>query len=327
MGRMQRERTSQFLQMGIFAVATVAVAFIGFYVLRNWGGGNRPYRMGVHFARASGVAQGSQVFLSGVEVGAVDEIRLLPDNSVDLILAIQSGTDIPKTATFSVRPSFTGDASVVITPRLSQLHLTTKPTPLPRDLVLAKRILPVSEQPTGTNPLGLEDMLAQGQELMHRSSGIISIMRGYKRPLLHDLQDSRSSAMAISLQMHNFSSNTQVSMRATALRLRSNVDYASTALHHGEHEKLAVLASSLNESATSMNASLSAFHATTTDARVRANMNASAQQMRAAMTNLGALQRQMHGLSSDQQTRLDLADASAQLQAALQKIHSLLNAR
>lgn len=322
---MQRQRTSQFLQMGIFAVLTVVVGFLTFYVLTNWGSGNRPYRIGVHFARASGVSQGSQVFLSGVDVGAVDEIRLLPDNSVDLILAIQSGTDIPKAARFYVRPSFTGNASVMITPPASQVHLRIKATPLPNDLILAKRILPVSQQPIGVDPLGIEDMLAQSQQLMHRSSGLLTTMRGYKRPFLHDLEDSRANAGAIMLHMHQFSSNSELSMRVTALRLRNNVDHAKMALNQGNGQKLAFLASSLKDSATSMNSSLNDLRAMAADARIRTNMNASAAEMRAAMTNLGALQSQLHSLSADRQTRSDLADASAQLRAALEKIHSLLN--
>ena len=49
----------------------------------------------MHFESAAGLHSGALVYFSGVTVGTVDTITLLPDNTVDVILAVNSDVDIP----------------------------------------------------------------------------------------------------------------------------------------------------------------------------------------------------------------------------------------
>ncbi len=111
-------------QLGFFAVLALALLFGIFYVVTDFGTRHSGYRIGVHFASAAGLPTGAQVFFSGVTVGTVDQIQLEPDNSVDVILAIQSGINIPKDSKFLIQAPLTGTPNLVIAPPV--------PRPLPR---------------------------------------------------------------------------------------------------------------------------------------------------------------------------------------------------
>ncbi|HEV3152829.1 MAG TPA: MlaD family protein, partial [Candidatus Baltobacteraceae bacterium] len=68
-------------QLGLFAVIALAMLFGIFYVITDFGTRHSGYRIGVHFSTASGLPTGAQVFFSGVTVGTVDQVQLLPDNT------------------------------------------------------------------------------------------------------------------------------------------------------------------------------------------------------------------------------------------------------
>ncbi len=90
-------------QLGLFAVIALMLLFGIFYVITDFGTRHSGYRIGVRFASAAGLPTGAQVFFSGVTVGTVDQIKLEADNSVDVILAIQNGINIPKESKFLIQ--------------------------------------------------------------------------------------------------------------------------------------------------------------------------------------------------------------------------------
>src|SRR5438270_11543721 len=101
-------------QLGVFAIAALLFLFGIFYVITDYGTRHSGYRFGVHFASAAGLPTGAQVFFSGVTVGTVDQIRLLPDNTVDVILALQNNIGIPKGSRFTIQAPITGTPNMVI---------------------------------------------------------------------------------------------------------------------------------------------------------------------------------------------------------------------
>jgi len=319
----RRRKDTEFVHIGFFAVVLVAVAFAVFYVFVNFAGQDR-YRIGVRFARAAGVSQGSQVFFSGVEVGTVDEIRLLPDGTVDLILGFRNSIDIPKSAKFAIKPTLTGSPTVVITPPVAQAQLKTLPTRLPPEALLQKRILPLAEQPIGSDPIGLEDLLGQSQQLMHRSKAILSEAQGYRGRLSGKLQRAREGANASYAELHSGVADAMSGMQTTLKVVQANVTQAQSALRDGNGPKMAAIASSLRGAATSLNATASAFRLTARQPQVMSNLRESAGQIDITMSNLSALKDRMKDMSADNRTRLQLADAAAQLRAALERLSSLL---
>jgi len=72
-------------QLGLFAIIALVLLFAMFYIITDYGTRHSGYRIGVRFASAAGLPTGAQVLFSGVTVGSVDSIELLPANSLSLL--------------------------------------------------------------------------------------------------------------------------------------------------------------------------------------------------------------------------------------------------
>ena len=101
-------------QVGLFTIIGLVAVFAVFFVLADFGTRAAGYKIGVHFLAASGLRNGAIVYLSGVPIGAVDEISLLPDYSTEVHLAIKPSFEIPVNARFLIQAPITGDPSVLI---------------------------------------------------------------------------------------------------------------------------------------------------------------------------------------------------------------------
>jgi ABC-type transporter Mla subunit MlaD len=108
-------------QVGAFAIVALLLLFGIFYVISNFGTRHTGYRIGVHFQNAGGVTSGALVYFSGVEVGSVDSIVLLPDNTVDVILAVNRDIDIPAASQFVIAAPLTGTPAIAVLPPRGKL--------------------------------------------------------------------------------------------------------------------------------------------------------------------------------------------------------------
>src|SRR5580704_2394222 len=125
-------------QVGAFAIVALLLLFGVFYVITDFGTRHTGYRVGVHFRSAAGLTPGALVYFSGVGVGSVDSIALLPDNTVDVILAVNRDIDIPAASRFLIQAPLTGSPNVLIVP----------PTDArPPVALLPRQVLPVDQQP------------------------------------------------------------------------------------------------------------------------------------------------------------------------------------
>ena len=101
--------------VGFFTIVALLGLFAIFFVLANVGTQGR-YKIGVHFKSAAGLHKGALVYESGVVVGVVDSTDLLPDFTVDVILAINNSVSVPRNARFLIQLPLTGDATLEIVP-------------------------------------------------------------------------------------------------------------------------------------------------------------------------------------------------------------------
>ena len=103
------------------------------------------------------------MYFSGVSIGSVDAITLLEDNSVDVVLAIRSDVNIPRGSKFVIQAPLTGDPSLLIVPpRVAAGEAI--PPPLDRE------VLPVADQPKGTDTASIADLVDEGQGEVRSSS-------------------------------------------------------------------------------------------------------------------------------------------------------------
>jgi phospholipid/cholesterol/gamma-HCH transport system substrate-binding protein len=84
-------RTVNFLKLGVFVLAGLAMLIVGLYLLgKNQSLFNPRFPIQVHFRDVGGLMPGNNVRLNGIVVGAVTDIQLVGDTLVDVTLSINN---------------------------------------------------------------------------------------------------------------------------------------------------------------------------------------------------------------------------------------------
>ncbi|HEY5349135.1 MAG TPA: MlaD family protein, partial [Candidatus Lustribacter sp.] len=189
--------------VGLFTLLGLAALFAVFLVLANVGTGGR-YLTAVHFKSAAGLHRGALVYESGVIVGVVEQTRLLPEDfTVDIIMAINNSVDVPRNSRFLIAAPLTGDATVEIVPPAPKPRPAglVGPTPVPQTAALLPRqVLPIEQQPQGTNPATIGDLLEQGQGEVHRLDRMLAQLEVSEPKLLASLQSALDNANDLTSQ-------------------------------------------------------------------------------------------------------------------------------
>src|SRR5581483_11834055 len=189
-------------QLGVFAIAALLLLFGIFYVITDYGTRHSGYRIGVHFVSASGLPTGAQVFFSGVSVGTVDQVQLLPDNTVDVILAIQPQVDIPKDSKFLIQSPLTGSPNFYIIPPVPPaIQPGYVAPPPPKSAMLPREVLPLNQQPVGITGATVADLLSQGQGEIKRLDAMLVMLQSREGTLLNTLQSALANVDQMSGQL------------------------------------------------------------------------------------------------------------------------------
>src|ERR1700694_2001957 len=189
--------------VGIVSILGLLGIFVIFYVLSDFGTKSRGYRMGVHFNSAAGLHKGALVYESGVNVGSIDTITLLPDFTVDVILALRNDVDIPKNSKFFIQAPLTGDPSLLIIPPVPPVVSTNSllATPVPAAIaILPHEVQPIQEQPVGTNPASIAELLVEGQGEVKRLDALLADLQAREPKLLDTFQSALTNANEITIQ-------------------------------------------------------------------------------------------------------------------------------
>ncbi|HZY96656.1 MAG TPA: MlaD family protein [Candidatus Cybelea sp.] len=311
-------------QVGAFTIVALLLLFGVFYVITDFATRHTGYRIGVHFQSAAGVTPGALVYFSGVDIGSVDSIVLLPDNTVDVILAVNRDIDVPAASRFLIAAPLTGTPSVVIVPPRE------KP-PLP---LLARQVLPIEQQPRGTNTATIADLLQQGQGELKRFDKVMAMIEARTPKLLNSLQTTLSNANDLTV-------STKASMRqlsgeflALGASLQTNLGAASANVEQlsatlnsaatTDSRKLGVLLDQFHSTAVSLNRSMSAIADLATDPRLKANVLTTTQSIADATQTLAELTKDLRTVTGDPQTQAQMRNTIANLDAVMQKANSLL---
>ena len=313
--------------VGVFTLLGIAVLFGIFYVLSDFGTRARGYKVGVHFESAAGLRPGALVYLSGVPVGTVDQTQLQPDYTVDVILAVNKPLIFPKSSKFIISAPLTGDPTLLIVPpRKPDASLA----------LLPKSVLPLSDQPQGTNPTSLEDLLEQGQGEIKKVDQLLETTTRTMPRLLGTLQTTLENAQKLTAKANiafdGFTTGAQVSARhlqGTMDRVSGNFDDISSTLDvtvKRNSGRLDALIASLTSAPgpwlpRSMRCMPSpAIRACTRTSWPRRN------RWRTPPPLLPASPNNLRALSGDAQTQANLRGAFAAINASTQKLNSLLGA-
>jgi phospholipid/cholesterol/gamma-HCH transport system substrate-binding protein len=300
-------------QVGAFAIVALLLLFGVFYVITDFGTRHTGYRVGVHFQGAAGLTPGALVYFSGVNVGSVDQIALLPDNTVDVILAVRNDIDIPAASKFLIQAPLTGSPALIIVP----------PTAKPPVALLPREVLPVDQQPQGTNTASVQDLLQQGQGELKRFDDVMAELQQRTPRLLNTLQSTLDHANALTIN-----ANDSVQMLMTKFVAASeNIEELSSTLNattNANAPKLAALLDGLEASSVSLNKSMVALQGLATDPRLKKNLIDTTQSVAETTENLAKLTGDLRNVTGDPQTQAQLKNTVANLDATMQRANSLL---
>jgi ABC-type transporter Mla subunit MlaD len=317
-------RMTRQAQVGAFTLVALLLLFGIFYVITDFGTRHTGYRIGVHFVSASGLTPGALVYFSGVDVGSVDSIELLADNSVDVILAINRDVDIPASSRFLIQAPLTGSPAMVIVPPRA------KP-PLP---LLPRQVLPIAEQPQGTNGASIADLLQQGQGELKRFDSVMSLLEARTPKLLNTLQttlnnandltvSTKASLQRISDQFLAIGSSLQNNLTtagANVVQLSDTLNGAATV----DSKKLGTLLDEFQSTAVALNRSTSALADLATDPRLKANVIATTQSIAETTQTLAEMTKDLRTVTGNPQTQAQMRNTIANLDAVMQRANSLL---
>ena len=311
-------------QVGAFAIVALLLLFGIFYVITDFGTRHTGYRIGVHFQSASGVTPGALVYFSGVDVGSVDSIELLPDNTVDVILAINRNIDVPQASRFLIQVPLTGTPAIVIVPPRE------KP-PLP---LLPRQVLPVAEQPRGTNTATIADLLQEGQGELKRFDSVMALIEARTPKLLNTLQTTLNNANDLTVTTKASMQQLSGELLALGASLQRNLSTAganvaqlSETLNGAastDSRKLGVLLDEFNSTAVALNRSMTALQQIATDPRVKTNLLATTQNIADMTQTIASLTKDLRTVTGNPETQAQMRNTIANLDAVMQKANSLL---
>ena len=323
--------------VGIFTVLTLLGLFAIFVVLENYGTGGR-YKIGVHFKSAAGLHKGALVYESGVVVGVVDQTILLPEDfTVDVILAINNSFDVPRNARFLIQAPLTGDSTVEIVPQVPAPRPSgyAAPTNAPAAVaVLPRQVLPLDQQPQGTNPATIQDLLDQGQGEVRRLDAMLAELERREPKLLNTLQTALDNANQITTtanrsftrlsdRIDSLTSTLQVAVQQSSANINDMTTQLDASVRRNSGHFDSIVAS-LDASARDLNRTADHVTALASDPQLRSNILETTQGIAQTATTFASIARDLHNVTGNPQTQAQLRDTVANVDAAAQKANSLL---
>ena len=323
--------------VGLFTIVALLGLFAVFFVLANVGTQGR-YRIGVHFKSAAGLHKGALVYESGVVVGVVDQTNLLPDDfTVEVILAINNNVDVPRNARFLIQAPLTGDSTLEIVPQVRppQPAGYLGPTPAPVAVaVLPREVLPIEQQPKGTNPATVQDLLDQGQGEVRRLDAMLAELEQREPKLLATLQSALNNANEISTtangsftkltrRMDSLTSTLQLAIDQNSASISDLTSTLDNSVKRNTGHFDAIVAS-LDNSARDLNRTADHVTALASDPQLRSNILQTTQGIAQTATTFASIAADLHNVTGNPQTQAQLRDTVANVDAAAQKANSLL---
>jgi len=322
--------------VGAFVLLGIAALFAIVLVLQNVGPQGR-YKVAVQFKSASGIHRGALVYESGVNVGVVDEVKLQPDDfTVEVILAVNNSVDIPRDAQFIIQAPLTGDATLEIVPKRRDIGRAGGEGGATRPAValLPREILPRDEQPIGTNPATLSDLLQEGQGQVQQLGTLLADLQKREPKLLDTFQSALSNANDIAI-------TTNAQTQKLAKRLDALENTLSLAIDTGSSNivditrrmdtvvaqngsKIGTLLDQFNLAAHTLNDTADQIHDLAKNPQLRQNLLDTTRGIADTAQTFAGIAGDLRKVTNNAQTQAQLRDTIANFDAASQKANSLL---
>jgi ABC-type transporter Mla subunit MlaD len=312
-------------QVGLFTILGAIAVFAVFYVLADLGTRSRGYKTGVHFSSASGLRDAALVYLSGVPIGAVDDIQLLPDYSTEVVMAIKPGYEIPQGSRFLIQAPLTGEPTILIEP---PKNVTGSVATLPHE------VLPIDQQPHGTSPASFADLLEQGQGEIRHVDAILGQLERAEPKVLAELQSTMANANALTVNANRTLSKASNEVAELTNSLQRNLTLASSnvlaltssldSVVNHDSGKVDVLLGQLDRTSRAFGETVDALHDVATNPKVKNNLIDTTRDFALTARTFAELTGDLRRVTGDPQTQAQLRDTVAQIDATTQKVNSLI---
>jgi ABC-type transporter Mla subunit MlaD len=323
--------------VGLFTLLGLAALFGFALVLANVGTGGR-YSTAVHFKSAAGLHKGALVYESGVIVGVVDQTKLLPEDfTVDVILAINNTVDIPRNSRFLIAAPLTGDTTLEIVPppppaaSTGPVGTSAPPQAIP---LLPREVLPIEQQPEGTNPATIGDLLEEGQGEVHRLDRMLAQVEVSEPRLLNSLQTALNNTNQLTGEgsrrllhlvdrLDALTGSLQVAMAAGSKNLVDMTGQLDSTVR-GNRANVDTMLSMLAKSSVALNETVDQVRDLADNPQLHQNLLDVTKGLAQTATTIGAITQDLRTVTGNPQTQAEMRDTIANTDAATQKLNALL---
>jgi phospholipid/cholesterol/gamma-HCH transport system substrate-binding protein len=312
-------------QVGLFTIVGFLALFAVFYVLSDFGTRSRGYKIGVHFTAASGLRDAAFVYLSGVPIGAVDDIKLLPDYTTEVVMAIQPGYEIPEGSRFLIQAPITGEPTVLIEP---PKNVSENMQTLPHE------VLPIDQQPKGVNPTSFADLLEQGQGEIRRVDNLLAQLQESEPALLGELKSTLANANALTSNANRALTKASTDAERLTASLQTNLTAASNnvvdltgsldTFVKRDSGQVDSLLAQLDRTSRSFGETVDSLRDVATNPEVKKNLIDTTREFALTAKAFADLTGDLRKVTGNPQTQNQLRDTVAQLDATSQKVDSLV---
>lgn len=311
-------------RVGVFTLLTVIGVFAAYYFITNFALHHAGYQIGIRFHDVGGLQEGSTVLISGVQVGEVTTVTLLPDQTVEVVCTIDPGTPVYRDSVFVVAVTITGSTTLTIEP---PVHRTLA-------MVLPQQPLPVDQQPWGTLPPTLTDLLSAGQEQLKNFSKTMAVVNRELPRLAEKFNTVAGHTDALITHADSELSGLTGEMQTTVAELDGVIDVNGRNLSEltgnlnmlvvHNHQRLDALIGDLAKTADNLNKTMAGIASIAQDPVLHDSLVGTARNVQDATAKLKAIATDLENVTGDPKTQAELKQTIANLQGASAKANALL---
>ncbi len=318
-------------RVGIFAIATIIGIFVVWSLLSNFSLNRNSYQIAVHFRNVAGLLEGSSVQLAGVEIGTVDRIRLLPDQTASVVCTIHGDTTVYRGSLFTVATTLTGQSTLTISP----------PPDLSSAVPLPRRILPEGEQPEGVVPPTIADLVSEGQARLRSLDKTLALVNAELPGMVHHFNNvaTHTDSLVVNVNRSFYMLGAQLNTTVASVnQLISNfqvvlaengrnVTVMTTSLRQlmvTKGPQFASLVNNLAATAANLNKTMAAVTSIASDPSLKTNLIGATANLRDSSEKLKQVTSDIQSITGDPQVQGQLRGAVYNLSGAIAKANAIL---
>jgi hypothetical protein len=286
----------------------------------------RGYPIAIHFHDIGALQEGASVVVSGVPVGTISKIRLLPDQTVMAEAAISKGTTIYRESHFVVESTITGQSTLEIHP--------------PRDLPKATVLQPgvpdnPNDAPWGRLPPSIADLVSESEARLKSFDKSIATINVELPRLTSKFNKIADHTDRLITNANNQFTTFAASLNSTVAELDTvvtrsghNIDSLTgnmNQLVQNNSGRVQQLVDALSDTAKNLNVTMANFASITGDPQIKASLIQTAINFKDASEKLKVAAGDLQMLTSDPNVQTQLRGAISNLSDATAKADDILS--